>query len=28
MALPYTLELNDIAMMIVQHHESGYLLKS
>jgi allantoinase len=25
--LPYTLELNDIAMMIVQHHESDYLLK-
>ncbi len=27
MALPDTLELNDIAMMIVQHHESGYLLQ-
>ena len=25
--LPYTLELNDIAMMIVQHHESDYLLR-
>jgi peptidoglycan/xylan/chitin deacetylase (PgdA/CDA1 family) len=25
--LPYTLELNDIPMMIVQHHESEYLLK-
>ncbi len=25
--LPYTVELNDIAMMIVQHHESDYLLK-
>jgi allantoinase len=24
--LPYTVELNDIAMMIVQHHESDYLL--
>jgi len=23
--LPYTLELNDIPMMIVQHHESDYL---
>jgi len=23
--LPYTVELNDIGMMIVQHHESGYL---
>jgi allantoinase len=23
-ALPYTLELNDIPTMIVQHHESGY----
>ncbi len=23
--LPYTVELNDIPMMIVQHHESGYL---
>jgi allantoinase len=22
--LPYTVELNDIAMMLVQHHESGY----
>ncbi len=26
-ALPYTVELNDIAMMIVQHHESDYLLR-
>jgi peptidoglycan/xylan/chitin deacetylase (PgdA/CDA1 family) len=25
--LPYTVELNDIAMMIVQHHESDYLLR-
>jgi peptidoglycan/xylan/chitin deacetylase (PgdA/CDA1 family) len=25
--LPYSLELNDIPMMIVQHHESEYLLK-
>jgi allantoinase len=25
--LPYTVELNDITMMIVQHHESDYLLK-
>jgi allantoinase len=25
--LPYTVELNDIAIMIVQHHESDYLLK-
>jgi allantoinase len=25
--LPYTMELNDIPMMIVQHHESGYLLQ-
>jgi peptidoglycan/xylan/chitin deacetylase (PgdA/CDA1 family) len=25
--LPYTVELNDIPMMIVQHHESEYLLK-
>ena len=24
--LPYTLELNDIAMMVGQHHESAYLL--
>jgi len=24
--LPYTMELNDIPMMIVQHHESDYLL--
>ena len=24
--LPYTMELNDITMMVVQHHESGYLL--
>jgi len=23
--LPYTVEINDITMMIVQHHESGYL---
>jgi allantoinase len=25
--LPYTVELNDIPMMVVQHHESDYLLK-
>jgi peptidoglycan/xylan/chitin deacetylase (PgdA/CDA1 family) len=25
--LPYTVELNDITMMIVQHHESDYLLR-
>src|ERR1700751_1712 len=25
--LPYTVELNDIPMMIVQYHESDYLLK-
>lgn len=25
--LPYTVELNDIPMMLVQHHESDYLLK-
>src|SRR5262249_25015157 len=25
--LPYTVELNDIPMMIVQHHEGEYLLK-
>ena len=25
--LPYTLELNDIPMMIIQHHESHYLLR-
>jgi peptidoglycan/xylan/chitin deacetylase (PgdA/CDA1 family) len=25
--LPYTIELNDIPMMIIQHHESSYLLK-
>jgi allantoinase len=25
--LPYTVELNDIAMMVVQHHESDYLLR-
>ncbi len=25
--LPYTLELNDIPMMIVQHHESAYFLQ-
>jgi peptidoglycan/xylan/chitin deacetylase (PgdA/CDA1 family) len=25
--LPYTVELNDIPMMIVQHHQSDYLLK-
>jgi hypothetical protein len=25
--LPYTVEINDIAIMIVQHHESGYLAK-
>ena len=27
MTLPYSVELNDIPMMIVQHHESDYLLK-
>ena len=26
--LPYTVELNDIPMMIVQHHESDYLLQA
>ena len=25
--LPYTVELNDIPMMLIQHHESDYLLK-
>ena len=25
--LPYTIELNDIPMMVVQHHESDYLLR-
>jgi hypothetical protein len=25
--LPYTIELNDIPMMLIQHHESDYLLK-
>jgi hypothetical protein len=25
--LPYTVELNDIPMMMVQHHESDHLLK-
>ncbi|MGD0025755.1 MAG: polysaccharide deacetylase family protein [Xanthobacteraceae bacterium] len=25
--LPYTVELNDIPMMIIQHHESDYLLR-
>ena len=25
--LPYTVEINDIPMMIVQHHESDYLLQ-
>ena len=25
--LPYTMETNDIPMMLVQHHESGYLLQ-
>ncbi len=25
--LPYSVELNDIPMMIVQHHESDYLFK-
>lgn len=25
--LPYTIEINDIPMMIIQHHESDYLLK-
>jgi len=27
LTLPYTVELNDIPMMVVQHHESDYLLK-
>src|SRR4029077_2370640 len=27
LTLPYTVELNDIPMMLVQHHESDYLLK-
>jgi allantoinase len=27
LTLPYTLELNDIPMMIVQHHQSDYLLR-
>jgi allantoinase len=27
LTLPYTVELNDIPMMIVQHHESDHLLK-
>jgi peptidoglycan/xylan/chitin deacetylase (PgdA/CDA1 family) len=27
LTLPYTLELNDIPMMIVQHHESEYLMR-
>ena len=27
MTLPYTVELNDIPMMIVQHHQSDYLLQ-
>ena len=27
MTLPYTIELNDIPMMIVQHHESEYLFR-
>ena len=27
MTLPYTVEINDITMMIVQHHESEYLLR-
>ena len=26
--LPYTVEINDITMMIVQHHESDYLLQA
>ncbi len=26
-ALPYTVELNDITIMVVQQHESDYLLK-
>ena len=25
--LPYTVELNDIPMMIIQHHESEYLMR-
>ena len=25
--LPYSVELNDIPMMVVQHHESDYLLR-
>ena len=25
--LPYTVEVNDIPMMLIQHHESDYLLK-
>jgi allantoinase len=25
--LPYTIECNDIPMMLIQHHESDYLLK-
>ena len=25
--MPYSVELNDIPMMLVQHHESDYLLK-
>ena len=27
LTLPYTVELNDIPMMIVQHHESEYLMR-
>jgi len=27
LTLPYTVELNDIPMMIIQHHESDYLLR-
>ena len=26
--LPYTIELNDIPMMLIQHHESDYLLEA
>jgi peptidoglycan/xylan/chitin deacetylase (PgdA/CDA1 family) len=27
LTLPYTVELNDIPMMIIQHHESGYFAR-
>jgi hypothetical protein len=27
LTLPYTVELNDIPMMIIQHHESDYLAR-